>query len=413
MRARTTSTRSGRDLENDFGREAIMSGRQILKTLVEEMRARIFEKEATVYDSYGYRDPTDPSMWVVPMRVWVHDNRDTPLVEEAIESWAVGHFERDLQRDLQADEKTQLRAALAKFIADDKSDESVTFRFANDATGTRFHFTERTSDNGVIEESIRVPDELVRACYARGASESRWLEIEAQTDDAHGSGRGRIRFLEPEGLSVISDIDDTIKITQVPAGKRTVLRNTFLKKFKAAQGMRERYLRFIAEAGVSADTCFHYVSGSPWQLYGPLSRFLFEQEGFPAGTVHMKNLRKNLLDRGAVRDIMAFALGGDLATLEQKIRQITNLMIHLPRRKFILVGDSGERDPEVYRAIRKLFPEQVLRIYIRDVMGERLTGMELIAGPDVAVALDTGELELEMESLIAKARVDAPSSPTL
>jgi phosphatidate phosphatase APP1 len=44
---------------------------------------------------------------------------------------------------------------------------------------------------------------------------------------------------------------------------------------------------------------------------------------------------------------VAFAVGGDLATLEQKVRQITNLMIHLPGRKFILVGDSGEKDPEV------------------------------------------------------------------
>jgi phosphatidate phosphatase APP1 len=127
----------------------------------------------------------------------------------------------------------------------------------------------------------------------------------------------------------------------------------------------------------------------------------------------MKNLRKNLLDRGALEDIMAFALGGDLATLDQKVRQITNLMIHLPRRKFILVGDSGEKDPEVYRAIKKLFPDQVLKVYIRDVLGERLRGMELITGSDVSIALDTGELETEMEGLIAKARADAPESPSL
>jgi hypothetical protein len=394
-------------------RNANMGRKQGLITLVEELRARIFQKEVTVYDSYGYRDPADQGMWLVPMRVWVHDNRDTPLVEDAIESWAVGHFEKDLERDLQPDEKAQLRTCLAKFIADDKSDESVSFTFADDATRTVFQFKERTTDNGVIAESIRVPDELVRACYARKAGGSRWLEIEARTDDSHGVGKGKIRFLQPEGLSVVSDIDDTVKITHVPAGKRTVLRNTFLKEFRAAEGMRERYLRWITEAGDSADTCFHYVSGSPWQLYGPLSRFLFEQEQFPAGTLHMKNLRKNLLDRGAIRDIMAFALGGDLATLDQKVRQITNLMIHLPRRKFILVGDSGEKDPEVYRAIRKLFPDQVLEIYIRDVMGERLTGMQRITGSDVFVALDTGELETEMESLIAKARADAPGSPSL
>ncbi len=380
---------------------------------VEELRSRIFQKEVTVYNSYGYRDPADPAMWIVPMRVWVHDDVDTPLVEEALEGWAIGFFEKDLARDLEPDEKTRLRACLAKFIADDKRNEGVRFTLADDTTRTSFQFNERTTDNGVIAESIRIPDVLVRACYASNARESRWLEIEARTDDGHGVGKGSIRFLEPEGLSVVSDIDDTVKVTHVPAGKKTVLRNTFLKEFKAAEGMRERYLQWVVEAGDSTDTCFHYVSGSPWQLYGPLSRFLFDQEKFPAGTVHMKSLRKNLLDSGAVRDIMAFAVGGDLATLDQKVRQITNLMIHLPRRKFILVGDSGERDPEVYRAIQKLFPEQVLRIYIRDVQGERLAGMEVITGADISVALDTRELEEEMEGLIAKARADAPTSPVL
>ena len=82
---------------------------------------------------------------------------------------------------------------------------------------------------------------------------------------------------------------------------------------------------------------------------------------------------------------MAFALGGDLATLDQKIRQITNLITHLPKRRFILVGDSGEKDPEVYRAIKRLFPNQVEKILIRDVLGERLSGMERITGDDVAV----------------------------
>lgn len=385
---------------------------QVLRTLFDQLKARILAKEVTVYDSYGYQDPSDAAFWLVPMRAWVHDNRDTPFIEDAIESWAIRHFEKDLERQLDADERAQLLDCLANFIADDKSDELVRFTFTEDAARTIFQFKEGTTENGVVEELIRIPDQLVRECYARQARESRWLEIDAQTADGHGRGTGRIRFLEPEGLSVVSDIDDTVKITQVPAGKRTVLRNIFLKKFRAAEGMRERYLRFVS-ASDAADTCFHYVSGSPWQLYRPLTHFLFEQEQFPAGTVHMKNLRKNLFDRGALRDIMAFALGGDLATLEQKVRQITNLMIHLPRRRFILVGDSGEKDPEVYRAIQRLFPQQVVQIYIRDVLGERLTGMELITGSDVAVALDTGELQAEMESLIVKARADAAGSQSL
>jgi phosphatidate phosphatase APP1 len=75
------------------------------------------------------------------------------------------------------------------------------------------------------------------------------------------------------GLSIVSDIDDTIKVTHVPAGKKTILRNTFLNEFQAAAGMRDRYQQMIADAGAAADVCFHYVSGSPWQLFDVLSEF--------------------------------------------------------------------------------------------------------------------------------------------
>jgi hypothetical protein len=375
--------------------------------------AKALAQEITVYPSYGYLDPVAKDRWLVPMRVWVHDNRDTPFVEQMLDHWAIRHFEKAIERPLEVEEKAHLRACLENFIADDKSNESVTFTFTDDPEQTLFNFERATSANGIIEETVRIPASLVARCYAHQPDGPCWLQIIARTGDGHGMGVGAVRFLKAEGLSVISDIDDTVKVTHVPAGKKTVLRSTFLEKFRAAEGMRERYVALAAGAGTSADVCCHYVSGSPWQLYAPIARFLFEETQFPAGTVHMKNLRKNLLEAGALETILSFALGGDIATLEQKVRQITNLIIHLPRRKFILIGDSGEKDPEVYRAIGNLFPDQIEKIFIRDVLGERLAGMELITGPDVPVALDMSELMAEMESLIARARAAAPGSPKL
>jgi phosphatidate phosphatase APP1 len=46
-------------------------------------------------------------------------------------------------------------------------------------------------------------------------------------------------------------------------------------------------------------------------------------------------------------------------------------MQHFPDRKVILVGDSGERDPEVYREIEKRFSNQVQEIIIRDVINDK------------------------------------------
>ena len=390
-----------------------MDDNSFVSRIGRQLKERFLRQEVTVYPSYGYRDPADPEMWTVPMRVWVHDNRDFPGAEELIERIAVRFFEDDLQGVLEPSEKARLERCLAHFIADDKSDESVAIRFADDPNERVFELTQRTTANGVIEESLSIPNQFVRELYAPRGGEERWLTIEARTADGNGSGTGRIRFLETEGLSVVSDIDDTIKITQVPAGKRTILRNTFLREFRAAPGMRDRYVDMIAQHGAAADVCFHYVSGSPWQLYALLSEFLIAQEQFPAGTFHMKNLRKNLFESGALESIRAFVLGGDLSTLDQKVRQITNLMIHLPRRKFILIGDSGEKDPEVYRAIQKLFPNQVQQILIRDVLGERLAGMERISGPDVSVWLDTSELEKEMMALIDQTRAAGGETPKL
>lgn len=380
-----------------------------LKALFRRIRTRIAGQEVTVYPSYGYRDPADASHWIVPMRFWVHDNRDTPFVEDALQGWAAGHFEKDVKRALDAAEKAQLRECLLPFIADDKGRETVQFTLEDDPAGTVFRLTHKTTASGVIEEAVRIPDSLVQECYARQKDGDRWLAIRARSGDGDGEGLGAIRFLEPEGLCVVSDIDDTIKLTRVPAGKKAVLRNTFLKKFEPTPGMRERYLGIVEGEGDAADVSFHYVSGSPWQMYGVLARFLFEEAQFPVGTVHMKPLRLNLVERGSIGNLLAFAVGGDLATLDQKVRQITDLMIHLPRRRFILIGDSGERDPEVYRAIRELFPDQVREIQIRDVLGQRLEGMRVISEPDAFVALDTADLVAEMKELVAKARGAGPA----
>jgi len=102
------------------------------------------------------------------------------------------------------------------------------------------------------------------------------------------------------------------------------------------------------------ETSFHYVSGGPWQMYGSLYDFLFsESQGFPRGSFHMKNLRTNPFESESYKDFWALIANGTLqATFDQKIAQIRTLLTHFPDRKFILIGDNGERDPETYRMIR-------------------------------------------------------------
>ena len=161
------------------------------------------------------------------------------------------------------------------------------------------------------------------------------------------------------GLSVVSDIDDTIKISEV-SSKRELLANQFLRPFEVVPSMASVYRRWQQEHPGAA---FHYVSASPWQLYGPLSKFALA-ERFPAGTFQMKLFRP--------KDSTFFDLFMD--QVQFKLGQIEPLLRSYPQRRFVLVGDSGEQDPEIYGELARKYPEQVVGIFIRNVSGEDARG---------------------------------------
>jgi phosphatidate phosphatase APP1 len=174
-------------------------------------------------------------------------------------------------------------------------------------------------------------------------------EPDEPPQDATG---GCIHLVEDEGLSVISDIDDTVKVTNV-ADRRELLRNTLLREFTAVPGMADVYSRWQA-----AGTAFHYVSASPWQLATCLHGFLGEA-GLPLGSLHLKIFR--------LKD--STPLGRFPSRKRSKRRAIEQILDDFPRRRFVLIGDSGERDPEVYHAVARRRPAQVAGIAIRQLDG--------------------------------------------
>jgi hypothetical protein len=188
------------------------------------------------------------------------------------------------------------------------------------------------------------------------------LEFQALRDQAFHlqvvlPGRDKRQFatdcclIEEKGITVISDIDDTIKITEV-SDHKAMLRNTFLEPFKPVPGMAELYGSWAKHFGAQ----FWYVSASPWQLFLPLSDFV-HTNGFPAGAFSLKDFR--------LKDKTAFNL---FASPDRyKTGVIEPLLKAFPNRRFVLIGDSGEHDPEIYGALAKRYPQQVARIFIRQV----------------------------------------------
>jgi phosphatidate phosphatase APP1 len=137
---------------------------------------------------------------------------------------------------------------------------------------------------------------------------------------------------------------------------------------------------------------FHYVSSSPWYLYTELTSFL-ERAGFPDFSLSLKSFR--------FRDESLLELFKDgEATKPGQIRQILE---KFPQRQFVLIGDSGEQDPEVYSAIKLQFPEQIKGIYIRDLGPEdtnqlRVKGlMDNMDGFPIILFKDASELPVSLK----------------
>ncbi len=159
-----------------------------------------------------------------------------------------------------------------------------------------------------------------------------------------------ITVVKPDGLSVISDIDDTIKISNV-LNKKELIKNTFIRPFAPVEKTPEFYSH-LANQNVS----FHYVSGSPWQLFKSISSFM-QQAGFPKGSFHLKKFR--VVDKSFIDFIIA-------DQKEYKTDIISRIIDDFPEKKFILIGDSGEMDAEIYSGIFKKYPENVKAVFIRD-----------------------------------------------
>lgn len=316
--------------------------------------------EVTIYPSCG---SLHDNHWQIPLRGWVHQNRRLPdgLFNELSER-VIGCTDG---------ENNNFSFRFDAFSDDSRHGQSVSIQFDND--NERFNFP--TSDlNGLIETTITLPAAKAEALLTQQNSQKPWLSFKVVSDGHRGNGK--VALLGPTGVSLVSDIDDTIKVTEVPGDKDVVLKNTFCRDFVAVSGMSEKYRSL-------SDVAFHYVSGGPWQLYPPLSEFLNAQ-GFPAGTFHLNYFPKNFLSddtRSLLKDTICGSLG---RTYNHKVEQITLLMNRFPQREFILVGDSGELDVEVYRRMRELFGGRVREIWIRDVVNDqevnsfRFTGVDTI-----------------------------------
>lgn len=272
--------------------------------------------------------------WNLLIHGWIYEPEDSVVRKSIVAELLEETF--DISIDAAHADNFDRRVNL--FLADNERGKRITIELG----GQRFTLPE-SSANGHFTRQLRLPARVV----ASHADTDGWVLFHTIAPDGRRF-EGRVQLIEPRGVSVISDIDDTVKLTEVTR-RRALLENTFLRDFRAVPGMAAKYAEWAAR-GVR----FHFVSSSPWQLYPPLYEFM-QRAGFPEATYALKAIR--FKDRTLLN---LFRSG-----TETKPAQIEPLLRAYPHRRFVLIGDSGEQDAEVYAALMRRYPEQIVACYIR------------------------------------------------
>ena len=302
--------------------------------------SRIKSDEQLLFFPTAARLSEDRQSWVVPVHGWIFEPEDNNTFR--------GRLVREIFQALGVRAEPTSKALFDKrirwFLVDNERGKRFSIR-----VGQQTFALNESDSGGHFTATIKVPIGAVGEQLA-----DHRLGFVCVTDPSDSRDfRGVAFCLPPEGTSVISDIDDTIKITEV-TDRTKLLENTFFREFRAVDGMAAVYKKW-ADAGAH----FHFVSSSPWQLYQPLSVFATEA-GFPEGTYHMRRFR--------LKDSSFLQLLEN--PIPYKVAIIESIIQNYPKRTFVLVGDSGEKDPEIYGIVARRYSDQVKRIYIRNVTEE-------------------------------------------
>jgi phosphatidate phosphatase APP1 len=265
-------------------------------------------------------------------------------------------------------------------------------RFASDeVAGARLRASfqglqvETTADvEGFFELRFQLPEPLDGAAG--------WYRVELDLLSPPSPGGGRVRstghVLVPHGarFGVISDLDDTV----VRSNATNVLKMAWIVLLNNAhtrlpfEGVAAFYRALLVGADERASNPIFYVSSSPWNIYDMLVDFL-NVHGVPPGPLFLKDWSLGVL--GKHRDY--------------KIRVIRRLLSTYEDLPFVLIGDSGEEDPEIYLQAVREHPGRIKAVYIRDVTSverdaevkalagqARKLGTEMVAVPDTAAAAE-------------------------
>ncbi len=283
--------------------------------------------------------------WLVPIHGWIYEPEVSTVRSSLIEKILAEKY----QLEVTPENRRLFQRRLNLLLSDNERGKQVVIHLC----GQKQRLAE-SAENGHFKITMQVSEKIVEQCQQQNK-----LAFYAEAKNGR-QFKGDVRLLSETGMSVISDIDDTVKITQV-TDKKQLIGNTFYKPFESIDGIADTYQQW-QQKGIS----IHFVSSSPWQLYPELLAFM-QRDNFPWTSFSLKSIR--------FKDSTLLNLfkPGD----ETKPLQIRSLTERFPKRQFVLVGDSGEQDPEVYGQLMREQPGVFIAAAIRNVGNEQKNSQRL------------------------------------
>lgn len=228
-----------------------------------------------------------------------------------------------------------LRSTLARFLTVEVPRVAVTIDTPDTPDGPQLA---RTDDDGYLDAVLDVP-----------GLEPGWHEVGLALADGT-SARAQVLVVDPEArIGLVSDVDDTIVETGLSRGWE-FLRATLMTEVGDRTPLPGAAALYRALVG-SGRPVF-YLSTSPWNLHEMLLEFIALRR-FPLGPML-------LTDWGPSRSGL-FRIGAQ----EHKVGVVRRLLAEHPRLGLVLVGDSGQADPEIYATLAREHPDRIVAIYIR------------------------------------------------
>lgn len=275
----------------------------------------------------------------------------------------------DLSADPDQSTLDNVRDTIARFESDEIPGTAVLARFGGQtARGV-------TDEEGYASLRLR-PGPLERA--------REWHPVRVRTETVDGGdparqADGTLDVLVPHpdaAFGVVSDIDDTVlktDATDLIAMIRTTLTQNVHTRL-AFEHVDELYAALREHAPGEARNPFFYLSSSPWNLYDFIRDFL-ELNGLPRGPILLRDLG---LDETKILKS---------AHSTHKSGHLNAILATYPDLPFVLIGDSGQHDPEIYADAARRHPGRIRAVVIRDVTPD-VRDAEVRAHADALRALD-------------------------